>query len=40
MIKIKNYASEDWIALGVIIKHNIKIFSASVRRMNSIKKWR
>ena len=26
MTKIKNYAYEDWIALDVIIKHNIKIF--------------
>ena len=26
MIRIKNYASEDWIVLDVIIKHSIKIF--------------
>ena len=26
MMKIKNYASEDWIVLVVIIKHYIKIF--------------
>ena len=26
MNKIKNYADKYWIALGVIIKHNIKIF--------------
>ena len=26
MTKIKNYAGNDWIALDVIIKHNIKIF--------------
>ena len=25
--KIKNYASEDWIVLDVIIKHSIKIFA-------------
>ena len=24
--KIKNYADKDWIVLGVIIKHSIKIF--------------
>ena len=27
MTKIKNYASEDWIVLDVIIKHSIKIFT-------------
>ena len=27
MVKIKNYASEDWIVLDVIIKHSIKIFA-------------
>ena len=26
MTKINNYACEDWIALGVIIKHSINIF--------------
>ena len=26
MRKMKNYASEDWIVLDVIVKHNIKIF--------------
>ena len=26
MTKIKKYASEDWVALDAIIKHNIKIF--------------
>ena len=26
MIKMENSASEDWIVLDVIIKHNIKIF--------------
>ena len=27
MTKIKNYPSEDWVVLDVIIKHSIKIFS-------------
>ena len=27
MTKIKNYASEDWVVLDVIIKHSIKIFT-------------
>ena len=26
MTKINNYACEDWIVLGVIIKHSINIF--------------
>ena len=33
--KIKNYTCKDWIALDVIIKHSV-----SIRRKNSIKKWR
>ena len=36
----KNYACKDWIALDVIIKHSIKIFKVSIRRINSTKKWR
>ena len=31
MTKIKNYASEDWIALDVIIKHSIKIFECQYK---------
>ena len=27
MVKIENYASEDWIVLDVTIKHSIKIFA-------------
>ena len=38
MTKIKNYASEDSIVLDVIIKH--RFLSVSIRRKNSIKKWR
>ena len=40
MTKIKNYAGEDSIVLDVIMKHSIKILSVSIRRINSIKKWR
>ena len=38
MTKIKNYASEDWVLLDVIIKHSIKILvqGVSIRRINSI----
>ena len=40
MTKIKKYASEDCIALDVIIKHSIKVFEClSIRIINSIKKW-
>ena len=31
MTKIKNYASEDWIALDVIIKHSINIFECQYK---------
>ena len=36
MTKIKSYACEDWIVLDTIIKHSIKIFGVSIRRINSI----
>ena len=37
MKKIKTYASEDWIALDVTIKHSIKIFECQYKEKNSIK---
>ena len=40
MTKIKNDACEDWIVLDVMMKHSIKILSVSIRRINSIRKWR
>ena len=39
MSKIKNYACEDCIVLRAIIKHSIKIFSVSIRRISSMKNW-
>ena len=29
MTKTKNYASENWIVLDVIIKHSIKVFQCA-----------
>ena len=29
MTKIKNYASEDWIVLNVVIKHTVKVFECT-----------
>ena len=39
MTKIKNYASEDWIALDVIIKHSIKIFECQYKGNKQHNKW-
>ena len=36
MAKIKEFASEDWIVLDVIIKHSIKIFKCYIWRINSM----
>ena len=35
--EIKNYASEDWIFLDVILKHGIKLFEWLYKDKNSIK---
>ena len=40
MTKIKSYASKDWIALAIIIKHNIKIFECQYKENKQHKKWR
>ena len=41
MTKINFYASENWCALDVTIKHSINIFTFWYKvRTNSIKKWR
>ena len=39
MTKIKNYASEDWIALDVIIKHSINIFECQYKGNKQHNKW-
>ena len=38
MTKMKNYASENWIVLDVIIKCKLRFLIVSIRRINSIRK--
>ena len=40
MIKIKNYACEDWIVLDEIIKDSFEIFVCYYKENKQHKKWR